>query len=522
MKRTMFRTLTVLAALSAGLVPAVAAAADDVTDHIDTWITERMEAHGIPGAAVAVIEGGETIHLRGYGHADRSGRPVTEQTPFLIGSTSKPFTANVVLHLVEEGVLSLDERVLPYLAHLVDDPPAGFEQVTIRQLLNHTSGLAMTVGVAGAVEVHDTDDALQRRVVEVLEQPLAFAPGARFGYSNAGPTLLAAVVEEVTGQPLAQALTKRIFDPLGMTDTFATATHPGASRLATGHRLWFGRWRPAELPYDPAGVAMGYIGLSARDLASFLHAHLDDDPSVAANAAQVADSPVVATGGDVTLEAHAGLGWFLDHLGGHRVVSHAGSLGHFTTHLIMVPDAGIGIAVATNASAFAAGPHESQYDLSLGVLRLMLELEPEPADRSVLMTVAAPTLVWALIALLIGAAVRHVSVTLPRWQQPAADRRRWVLGLVLPTVGYAVLGTVLLLAVPLGAARHFAPDIGWGATILAYLSITWALARTAMTINALRSARTSPPPLQDPSREPPPPTPRAPTAVPPGTSVTAR
>jgi CubicO group peptidase (beta-lactamase class C family) len=92
---------------------------------------------------------------------------------------------------------------------------------------------------------------------------------------------------------------------------------------------------------------MGYIGSSARDLASFLHAHLDADPSVAASAAQVADSPVVATGWDVVLETDAGLGWFLDHLDGHRVVSHAGSLGHFTTHLIMVPDAGIGIAVAT-------------------------------------------------------------------------------------------------------------------------------------------------------------------------------
>jgi CubicO group peptidase (beta-lactamase class C family) len=217
MKRTVICTLAVLAALSAGLV---AASADDVTDLIDVWITERMQVHGIPGAAVAVIEGDETIHLRGYGHADRSGRPVTAQTPFLIGSASKPFTANVVLQLVEEDVLSLDERVLPYLAYLVEDPPAGLEQVTIRQLLNHTSGLAMTVGVAGAVEVHDTDDALQRRVAEILRHPLAFRPGERFGYSNAGPTLLAAVVEEVTARPFAEALAERIFDPLGMTDTF--------------------------------------------------------------------------------------------------------------------------------------------------------------------------------------------------------------------------------------------------------------------------------------------------------------
>jgi hypothetical protein len=142
----------------------------------------------------------------------------------------------------------------------------------------------------------------------------------------------------------------------------------------------------------------------------------------------------------------------------------------------------------------------------------MLEVEPESAGRSVLMAVVAPTLVWALVALLIGAAIRHVSVTPPRWQQkPGTDRRRRVLVLVLPTVGYALLGTVLLLAVPLGAACHFAPDIGWGATILAYLTITWALARAAVTINALRSARTSRPPLQDPSCEPPPTTPLGPT-----------
>jgi CubicO group peptidase (beta-lactamase class C family) len=292
------------AVLAAGFLLAIAAtgATADATAvrttesaRIDRWVEDRMAAHAIPGSAVAVVRGGHVTHLAGYGTADGTGREVTPQTAFLIGSVSKPFTAVVLAQLVDEGLLSWDEPVWPHLEHLTDDPPTGFEQATVQQLLDHTGGLGMSAGVAGDVKIHDGPDALDRRAAELLAVPLRFAPGERWEYSNAGPTLLAAAVERITGDNLADQLRDRVFDPLGMHGSFATEQDPRAAALATGHQLWFGRWRPAALPYDSAGVAMGYIGSTAQDLAAFMQAHLHGHQAIPATAQQIADGPVTPT-----------------------------------------------------------------------------------------------------------------------------------------------------------------------------------------------------------------------------------
>ena len=483
------RRATATAALALGSVllsTAASAAGDDPevlsgeSARIDAWITERMAAHDLPGTAVVVVRDGKVVHLGGYGTADADGRPVTGDTPFLIGSASKPFTAIVVQQLVEEGRLSLDEPVAPYLEPVADHFPDGFEQATIGQLLNHTGGLSMAVGLAGTVEIHDGEDALDRRVVELLGEPMSSPPGGGFEYSNAGAQLLAAVTEQVTGQPFAEQLRERVFEPLEMTASFASADDPRGDDVATGHRRWFGQWRPTDLPYDDAGVAMGYVGSTADDLASFLQAHLEGDPAVPASAAEIADRRVVPTGWDIPAEGGYGLGWFVDDLGGEQIVSHSGSLAHFTAHLLMAPDADLGVAVLSNASAFVTSGHEGQYDLSLGLTRMLLDQEPEPTSPDRIMTYVAPVALWSVVVLLVVAVARFFTRTLPRWR---AERhpfacRRWIRRLALPAVAYLAVGVALWMAVPLEAGRHFSPDIGWGATLLAYAAPAWAALRT--------------------------------------------
>lgn len=461
---------------------------------LEAWITERMDASGIPGAAVAIVQGGRTMHLRGYGTTGGADRSVSDSTPFLIGSASKPFTANVVLQLADEGVLSLDEPALPHVAELVPAPPDGFEHATIRQLLTHTAGLSTYVGLPGTVEVHTGDDALERRVADLLSHPLVAVPGERYEYANAGYAVLAAVVEQVTGERFDQVVDERILDPLGMSDTFARSDHPAASRLAHGHQRWFGRWRPADLPFDRAGVAYGYLGSTVADLAAFLHAHLGgDSPAIPRNAAQIANGPTVPSGWDLPLEASQGPGWMVDELAGERVVSHAGSLGNFTTHLIMIPGAdGLGIAVATNASAFVAAGHRAQYDLSIGLARLLLGEDPPIETASPLTVLFAPILTWVLVAVSVVLVVRHVRSVLPRWKRTAATetRRRWLRRVALPAVGWLSVGLGLWRSLPLGAARHFYPDVGWALTFIVAIALPWALVRTALTVAALRAPRT--------------------------------
>ncbi len=438
-----------------------------------------------------MVRDGEIVHLAGYGEAGPADRPVTPDTPFIIGSSSKPFTALVVQQLVAEGRLSLDEAVAPHLQTVTGTVPNGFEDATVGQLLNHTGGLSMMVGLAGTVDVHRGDDALERRVRELMAQQLASQPGGDFEYSNAGAQLLAAVTEQVTGRPFAQSLQDRVFDPLGMDRSFAREDDPTAADLAAGHARWFGRWRPADFPYDEAGVAMGYIGSTARDLAAFVRAHLDGHPSVPATADRIAQERVVPTDWDLPLEGGYGLGWFVDEHAGRQVVSHSGSLGHFTAHLIMVPEERLGVAVLSNASAFVANGHEGQYDLSLGITDLLLDRQPTPTEPSALMALAAPGAVWAMVVAVFLAALHQVVRRFPRWRRErrAGAAPRWLRRVVVPAAGWITAAAVLFVAVPLDSGRHFYPDVGWGATVLAFLCLGWAAVRTILTVAALRRPR---------------------------------
>lgn len=454
-----------------------------------------MNAHGIPGAAVAVVRGGEVVHLAGYGRADPTGRIVDPDTPFLIGSVSKPFTSLAVYQLIRDGVLSLDQPIVPLLADIVDDPAYGFESVTIEHLLSHTSGLSMADGLAGTMTVHTGPDALQRRVQEIMSRPISGTPGEKYQYSNAGAVLLAGVVEQVTGEALAEYLNSRVFGPLGMDRTFASEVHPAARDLATGHRQWFGRWMPADLPYDLAGVPNGYIGSTARDLATFMQAHLAGEPAevMPFTAGEIAERPVTPTGWDVPLEAAHSTGWFVDEFGGEPVVSHAGSLGHFAAHLIFAPEADqLGIAVLSNASAFVAAGHVGQYDLSLELARMLLGAEPQPAEAGLLMTTVAPAASWAGALAILLAAARVLRSGRHRVSNRDHQDRRWA-RTILPSMGYFGIGLAVLVATPLDAARHFYPDVGWGLTATAYLAIGWGTIRALLAHLDRRNIRQAAP-----------------------------
>lgn len=489
--------LMVLGLLLIGSLTApIAAQASDSpvvpSEDIDQLVEDRMEAHGIPGAAVAVVRDGEPVHLAGYGQADSEGRPVGPDTPFLIGSVSKPFTSLAVHQLIDAGVLSLDQPIAPILAEIVHEPGDGFEDVTIGHLLSHTSGLTMADGLAGTVEVHNGPDAIERRVRDILSRPLPGTAGDQHVYSNAGAVLLAGVVEQVTGERFADYLDSHVFGPLGMDRSFAVDTHPAAGDLATGHRQWFGRWLAADLPYDAASAPNGYIGSTARDLARFMEAHLEGEPAdvMPYSAIDVLEGPVIDTGWDIPLEGGHGTGWFVDEFEGVSTVSHAGSLGHFTAHVVLAPEEGLGVAVLANGSAFVSAGHAGQYDLSLELTRMLVGAEAAPATASPLMTIVAPVAVWAAALGILAAAARFVTVR--RRQGSRGGRRNTGLArVVLPSVGYVVVGAALLAVGPLDAARHFYPDVGYGLTALAYLALAWGIARAALVSRGRKANQSS-------------------------------
>lgn len=237
---------------------------------------------------------------------------------------------------------------------------------------------------------------------------------------------------------------------------------------------------------------MGYIASSAEDLTRFMQAHLGaaHQDVVSPRLRTLSQRPATGdTGFDDPAQAGYGMGWFVGDIAGRPSISHSGELGHFTTHLNLLPEEDrLGVAVLTNASAVVAG-QGGNYNLSADLTRLLLGEDVAPAHDKHLMTVVIPLAVWGAAGLLLLAAGRYLLLALPRLRvagSTSSGGRRWLRHVILPALGYMLLAAALLPPIPLGLARHMAPDIGWGVTVIAYLALIWVVLRTALAINAMR------------------------------------
>ena len=174
--KTVVLTLCLLAAIH--LLPESALTAGDEIDHqaIDDYVAAKMRAPRIPGVGLVIVKGDRIVYIKGYGQADESGRPVTSQTSFIIGSVTKAFTALALMQLVEAGKVELDAHVQNYISWFRVADARASTQITVRQLLNQTSGLPMIREPQLWTELDDR--ALERTVRLLQSAKLDFSPGA--------------------------------------------------------------------------------------------------------------------------------------------------------------------------------------------------------------------------------------------------------------------------------------------------------------------------------------------------------
>jgi CubicO group peptidase (beta-lactamase class C family) len=208
----------------------------------DKAIPDLMRKYAIPGGAVAVLRDGKLIYARGFGYADvESKTPVQPDALFRIASVSKPITGVAIMKLVEEGKLALDDRVAPFIAHLTPAPGATvdprWEQITIRQLLNHTGGWdrdkpnggfdPMFRPAIAAAAVNAPAPASAETVIRYMKgMPFDFNPGEKHVYSNFGYAILGRVIERVSGMPYEEYVRARVLQPVG-----ASRTRLGRTRM---------------------------------------------------------------------------------------------------------------------------------------------------------------------------------------------------------------------------------------------------------------------------------------------------
>ena len=341
------------ASASAQVRPPDAAALAD----LDRWVPAFMADENVPGVLVALASGGEVVTSRAYGLADvELAVPVSDSTVFEIGSISKQFLAAAVLLLAEDGALGLDDPISQHLP----DVPGEWAAATLRQLLTHTSGIPDYEEIA-------TYDIYQHRVTpeEVIQiahsRPMDFEPGTGWHYSNTGYFLLSRVVERVERAPLADVLGRRIFGPLGMTQTRLSNPEAIIPNRASGY--WVDRTGALvnRWPTEPSST-LGAGGLlsSARDLARW-DAALSDDRLLSAASKEALWTPARLASGARARRASGepvsyGLGWFLSPLGGLRAQHHSGQVAGFIAYFARFPDQDAAVIVLTNRYRYDSGP----------------------------------------------------------------------------------------------------------------------------------------------------------------------
>ena len=217
---------TSLLALALMLTATVAARADKV----DEYLKAEMQRAHIPGISVAVLKDGKIVKVEGYGLANvELNVPARAETVYKIGSVSKQFIASGIMLLIEEGRVSLDDKISKFL----EGTPDTWKEITVRHLLTHTSGIVREAPGFDPLKIQNDADVIKT----AYPLPLRFAPGEKWEYCNVGYFTLAEIIRKVTGKTWGDYLKERLFLPLEMNATRTTSITDIVENRANGY-LW--------------------------------------------------------------------------------------------------------------------------------------------------------------------------------------------------------------------------------------------------------------------------------------------
>jgi CubicO group peptidase (beta-lactamase class C family) len=314
-------------------------------DEVDKYVRAQLAERHIPGAAIAVVKNGRLVKTEGYGLASvEFNVPVTKETVFEIGSVSKQITAAAVMLLVEEGKVNPDEKISKYLPNT----PDAWKNVSVRNLLTHTSGIKSYTGLSG----FELTKRLSRdEFIKALgAHPLEFETGARYQYSNSGYNLLGFIIETVSGKSYWDFTRERIFKPLGMNETADRDPKYIIPNRATGYE-----WQNNALigrDYDLTDVfSAGAIVSTVEDLAKWEAALRGDTLLKKESKTQMWTSVVLNDGKPYPY----GFGFRFSETRGHKIIGHSGQTAGFGANISRYVDDDLTVIVLTNLGEIGMG-----------------------------------------------------------------------------------------------------------------------------------------------------------------------
>ena len=432
---------------------------------IDDYIKTEMKRLGIPGMALGIVHGNDIVHLQGYGVADSSGRAITPQTPFQIGSVTKSFTALAVMQLAEAGKLNLDAPVQTYLPWFKLADREASAQITVRHLLNQTSGISEKDGNRFWNSDANAEEAVRQMNTIQLSHPI----GTKFEYCNLNFVVLGVIVEKVSGQSYDDYVTEHILTTLDMRNSYTSHTDSEAHGSSDGHYYILGRAYRRDGAFPPAYQASGYLASSAEDMTHYIIAQLNEgkyerafilSPQGIAELHNPA-APMKMPG------YYYAMGWAVSPFDGNNSISHSGDHGNFHSAVIMQPERRHGIVLLANASGFE---QVLQVDgIARGVMNLLNDKEPAPVTLPFMFRF----LYWSVLLtpLLQGAWIISTLIN----GQPVGWQAIIAIILNLAAAIFFLFGVPGMVPFPLSSLRVFYPELGYALISGGTLGFGWSI-----------------------------------------------
>ena len=340
---------------------------------IDRLLNQIYPPDG-PGAAAIVVKDGKVLHRQGYGLANlEHNLPIEPEMVFKIGSVTKQFTAVSILMLVEEGKLALDDPIVKFLPGY----PTHGHRITIEHLLTHTSGIKSYTSLPEWEGLFPKNLTADEMIEGFKYKPMDFAPGKRFLYNNSAYFLLGVIIEKVSGLSYEAFLQQRIFDPLGMKQTYGY----------TGLRIIPKRLSGYEKSEDGYQNCI-YISMTHPGAAGVLSSTVDDlvlwdeslytEKLVKSASLQRAWTPYTLSDGSST---HYGYGWGIEQFQGLQWIRHGGGIPGFVCEALRIPQEKLFVAVLSNNTGAEKTTEETAYRIALLALGKPAS-EPQPVELS--------------------------------------------------------------------------------------------------------------------------------------------
>jgi CubicO group peptidase (beta-lactamase class C family) len=369
--------------------------------------------------------------------------------------------------------------------------------MTVRHLLNQTSGLHVLAGSLVLADFDDRPDTTEHQVRALATLKITHPVGSKCEYSNLNYNVLGLIVEAASDESYAEYIQNHIFNPLGMRHSYTCKAAAQQDGLAVGHRHWFSFPFPVpDMPVPRGSLPSGQLISCAEDMAHYLLAHL--------NGGRYGDAQILSSAGIDEMHhgvaeyitfgissGFYGMGWFDIDMGQTKTFSHSGNAPDFSAFMALVPEQKKGVVLLFNADPYGLPPVTEE--VGMGVTALLADEQPPP--------IRLGFLPWVMRALPLIPLAQMVGVLatlrlLRRWHQDPAlcpgGGRIWGRHILLPLIPNLSLAAILVYLRSNGLLRFmhlFMPDLSWIVRISGGFAGLWAFLRTGLVLRSLRKLR---------------------------------